>query len=331
MKTNAVLQGGDRARLIKRLLMSYGSMIALALIFIVFSLATPNFLSLSNLTLMLGQISVVGVIAFGATFVLILGGLDLSIMGIPGFVGSLVAMLMSKGMGNVPAIAIGLCTGALLELINGLFAVKLRVGIIYSGLAMAWIARGLDLWVSNYGPIFDGVRDNAPFLWLGQGKIGNFPAIFLIFLALFIILHFTMTKTPFGRNMYAIGGSEDGAKACGIDIDRYKLIGLCISGLFSEIGGILITAKAGGSMPRVGEGVWFNVLLAVLFGTTVLTGGVAHILGTAVGVLFTGVLLNGFTQLNVHEFDQAVIQGVLIVAAVFMGSLGGKMLKIDLK
>lgn len=331
MKTNAVLQGGDRARLIKRLLMSYGSMIALALIFIVFSLATPNFLSLSNLTLMLGQISVVGVIAFGATFVLILGGLDLSIMGIPGFVGSLVAMFMSKGMGNVPAIAIGLCTGALLGLINGLFAVKLRVGIIYSGLAMAWIARGLDLWVSNYGPIFDGVRDNASFLWLGQGKIGNFPAIFLIFLALFIILHFTMTKTPFGRNMYAIGGSEDGAKACGIDIDRYKLIGLCISGLFSAIGGILITAKAGGSMPRVGEGVWFNVLLAVLFGTTVLTGGVAHILGTAVGVLFTGVLLNGFTQLNVHEFDQAVIQGVLIVAAVFMGSLGGKMLKIDLK
>lgn len=216
-------------------------------------------------------------------------------------------------------------------MINGLFAVKLRVGIIYSGLAMAWIARGLDLWVSNYGPIFDGVRDNAPFLWLGQGKIGNIPAIFLIFLVLFIILHFTMTKTPFGRNMYAIGGSEDGAKACGIDIDHYKLIGLCISGLFSAIGGILITAKAGGSMPRVGEGVWFNVLLAVLFGTTVLTGGVAHILGTAVGVLFTGVLLNGFTQLNVHEFDQAVIQGVLIVAAVFMGSLGGKMLKIDLK
>lgn len=331
MKTNAVLQGGDRARLIKRLMMSYGSMIALALIFIVFSLATPNFLSLSNLTLMLGQISVVGVIAFGATFVLILGGLDLSIMGIPGFVGSLVAMLMPKGMGTVPAIAIGLCTGALLGLINGLFAVKLRVGIIYSGLAMAWIARGLDLWVSNYGPIFDGVRDNAPFLWLGQGKIVNFPAIFLIFLVLFIILHFTMTKTPFGRNMYAIGGSEDGAKACGIDIDHYKLIGLCISGLFSAIGGILITAKAGGSMPRVGEGVWFNVLLAVLLGTTVLTGGVAHILGTAVGVLFTGVLLNGFTQLNVHEFDQAVIQGVLIVAAVFMGSLGGKMLKIDLK
>lgn len=331
MKPDAISRESGRTKAAKGLLMSYGSMAALVLIILVFSLVAPNFLSLSNLTLMLGQVSVVGVIAFGATFVLILGGLDLSIMGIPGFVGSLVAMLLSKGMGTFPAILIGLLAGAALGLVNGLFAVKLRVGIIYSGLAMAWIARGLDLWVSNYGPIFDGVRGNDAFLWLGQGKVGAFPAIFLIFLTLFIILHFLMTKTPFGRNMYAIGGSEDGAKACGINIDRYKLIGLCISGLFSAIGGILITSKAGGSMPRVGEGVWFNVLLAVLFGTTVRTGGVAHILGTAVGVLFTGVLLNGFTQLNVHEFDQAVIQGALIVAAVFMGSLGGKMLKIDLK
>ncbi|MEG2263877.1 MAG: ABC transporter permease [Acinetobacter sp.] len=312
-------------------LMAYGSLMALALIIIVFSFAAPNFLSFSNLTLMLGQISVVGVIAFGATFVLILGGLDLSIMGIPGFIGSLVAVLLSKGIGNIPAIIIGLGAGALIGFLNGFFAVKLRVGIIYSGLAMAWIARGLDLWVSNYGPVFDGVRGNEAFLWLGQGKVGTIPTIFLILVTLFIVLHFTMTKTSFGRNMYAIGGSEDGAKACGINVNRYKMIGLCMSGLFSAIGGILLTAKAGGSMPRVGEGVWFNVLLAVLFGTTVATGGVPHILGTAIGVLFTGVLLNGFTQLNVHEFDQAVIQGILIVAAVFMGSLGGKMLKIDLK
>ena len=83
-------------------------------------------------------------------------------------------------------------------------------------------------------------------------------------------------------------------------------------------------------MPRVGEGVWFNVLLAMLYGTTVLSGGVPHIFGTAVGVLFTGVLLNGFTQLNVHEFDQLVIQGVLIVLSVFICAVGGKMLKVDM-
>lgn len=315
----------------KSLMLKYGSLLALLLIVVFFSITAPYFLSISNLTLMLGQMSVVGVIAFGATFVLILGGLDLSIMGVPGFIGSLVATLLAKGLGNGPAIAIGLIAGMLIGLLNGLIAVKLRVGIIYSGLAMAWIARGMDLWVSNYGPIFDGIRGNTVFLWLGQGKLGNFPSIFLIFITLFVVLHFFMTKTPIGRNMYAIGGSEEGAKACGINIDRYKIIGLCLSGLFSAIGGILLTSKAGGSMPRVGEGVWFNVLLAILYGTTVLTGGVPHILGTAVGVVFTGVLLNGFTQLNVHEFDQLIIQGVLIVLSVFIGALGGKILKVDLK
>lgn len=314
----------------KNVVLKYGSIIALLLIFAFFSVAAPHFLSLSNLTLMLGQMSVVGVIAFGATFVLIPGGLDLSIMGVPGFVGSLVAILLSKGYGNTTVIVVGLAMGLLIGLINGLVVTKLRIAIIYSGLAMAWIARGLDLWVSNYGPVFEGVRGNDAFLWLGQGKVGSVPTVFLIFISLFLVLHFFMTKTPIGRNMYAIGGSEDGAKACGINIDRYKVMALCLSGLFSAIGGILLTSKAGGSMPRVGEGVWFNALLAMLYGTTVLTGGVPHILGTAVGVMFTGALLNGFTQLNVNEFDQLVIQGVLIVLSVFVGAIGGKILKVDM-
>lgn len=315
---------------LKDMFLKYGSIIALLLIIAFFSVAAPHFLSLSNMTLMLGQMSVVGVIAFGATFVLILGGLDLSMMGIPGFIGSLVAIVLSRGYGNAAAIAIGLAVGALLGMINGLVVTKLRIAIIYSGLAMAWIARGLDLWVSNYGPVFEGVRGNEAFLWLGQGKAGSIPTVFLIFVSLFVILHFFMTKTPTGRNMYAIGGSEEGAKACGINIDKYKIIALCLSGLFSAIGGILLTSKAGGSMPRIGEGVWFNVLLAMLYGTTVLTGGVPHILGTAVGVMFTGVLLNGFTQLNVNEFDQLVIQGVLIVLSVFVGAIGGRILKVDM-
>ncbi len=315
---------------LKTVFLKYGSILALLLIFLFFSLAAPHFLSLSNMTLMLGQMSVVGVIAFGATFVLILGGLDLSIMGIPGFIGSLVATLLASGYANTTAIAIGLLVGMLLGLVNGFVVVKFKVGIMYAGLAMAWIARGLDLWVSNYGPVFEGVRGNKAFLWLGQGTVGDIPTVFLIFITLFVILHFFMTKTPVGRNMYAIGGSEEGAKACGININRYKLAALCLSGLFSAIGGILLTSKAGGSMPRVGEGVWFNVLLAMLYGTTVLSGGVPHVFGTAVGVLFTGVLLNGFTQLNVHEFDQLVIQGVLIVLSVFVGAIGGRMLKVDM-
>lgn len=135
MKPDAISRESGRTKAAKGLLMSYGSMAALVLIILVFSLVAPNFLSLSNLTLMLGQVSVVGVIAFGATFVLILGGLDLSIMGIPGFVGSLVAMLLSRGMGTFPAILIG-CSRAphwgwstacsLLSCASALFTAALR-------------------------------------------------------------------------------------------------------------------------------------------------------------------------------------------------------------
>ncbi len=316
---------------IKRFLLYYGSLTGLLIIFLIFSIIAPNFLTATNAMTMLRQVSIIGVMAFGITFVLILGGLDLSIAGIPGFAGSLVAVLLSKGYGNVFAITCGIGAGMLLGLINGLVATKLRVGIYLSGLAMSWIARGLDLWVCKYECIYEGIRDNTSFLRLGQGMIGPLPTVFVIAFSIFIILHFVMTQTRIGRNMYAIGGSEEGAAACGINIARYRIAGLCMSGLFGAIGGILLTSRAGAAVPRAAEGLWLDVLLAAVFGTTVLTGGVPHILGTGVGVLFTGVLLNGFTQFNVHEFHQMVIKGALIVGSVALCTLGGKILKVELK
>ncbi len=316
---------------VKRFLLYYGSLTGLAIVFLVFSIIAPNFLTGTNMVAMLGQASIVGVMAFGITFVLILGGLDLSIAGIPGFAGSLVAVLLSRGCGNMFAITCGVGAGMLLGLINGVIATKLRVGIYLSGLAMSFIARGLDLWVTRYEPIYKGVRDNPSFLWLGQGMIGPLPTVFVIAICVFAILHFCMTRTRVGRNMYAIGGSEEGAEACGINIDRYRIAGLCMSGLFGAIGGILLTSRAGAAVPRAAEGLWLDVLLAAVFGTTVLTGGVPHILGTGIGVMFTAVLLNGFTQFNVHEFNQMLIKGALIVGAVALCALGGKILKVELK
>jgi ribose transport system permease protein len=316
---------------VRHFLLYYGSLTGFVIIFLVFSIIAPNFLTAANLITMLRQVSIVAVMAFGITFVLILGGLDLSIAGIPGFAATLAAVLLSKGYGNAFAITCGIGAGMLLGLVNGLIATKLRVGIYLSGLAVSFIARGLDLWIARYEPIYKGVQDNPFFLWLGQGMVGPLPTVFAIALFLFAVLHFCMTQTRVGRNMYAIGGSSDGAAACGINIDRYKIAGLCMSGLFGAIGGILLTARTGVAIPRAAEGLWLDVLLASVFGTTVLSGGVPHILGTGVGVLFTGVLLNGFTQFNVHEFHQMLIKGVLIVASVALCTLGGKILNVELK
>jgi ribose transport system permease protein len=316
---------------IRRFLLYYGSVTALVIIVLVFSIITPYFLTAANLITMLRQVSIVAVMAFGVTFVLIQGGLDLSIMGIPGLAATLAGVLLSKGYGTAFSITCGVVAGTFMGLANGLIATKLRVGIYLSGLAVSFIARGLDLWIARYEPIYKGVQDNPFLLWLGRGTIGPLPAMFVVALVLFLVLHLFMTQTGVGRNMYAIGGSPEGAAACGINIERYRIAGLTMSGLFGSIGAILLTARAGMAMSRAAEGLWLDVLLAAVFGTTVLSGGVPHILGTGVGVIFTGVLLNGFTQFNVHEFHQMLIKGLLIVAAVALSAFGGKILKVELK
>lgn len=312
-------------------LLCYGSLTGLAIIIVVFSLLIPSFLTIPNFMTMLRQISMVGAIAMGVTFVLILGGIDLSIAGIPGLAGSLTGILLMKGQSNAMAIACGLGIGLIFGLANGLVVTKLRVGIYLSGLAMSFAARGLELLITGYQVTYDGIRGNARFLWLGQGSIGRVPTAFVLVGLMYLITHTIMTQTRVGRNMYAIGGSEEAAAAAGIEVNRYKLAGLCISGLCGAIGGILLTSRAGAAVPRAAEALWIDGLLAAVFGTTVLTGGVPHVLGTAVGVLLTGVLLNGFTQFNVHEFYQMVIKGALIIGSVALCSLGGKILKVELK
>lgn len=313
----------------RRIFLYYGSLIVSGIIFIVFSVIAPNFLSVKNVLTILGQVSVIGVMAFGITFVLILGGLDMSVMGLPGFIGSLTAFLITAGYSVPVCVLAGLFTGMIMGFLNGIAATKFKVGILLSGLAFSWIARGMDLWISNYGPVY--IPQRHPFLIIGQGNLGGIPVSFLICLAVFAVLNMVMTKTSFGRNFYAIGGSEEGARASGINIDKYKIIGLTMSGLMAALGGIMLTSKAGASMPNAAEGLWFDVFLSALFGSTVFTGGIPHIAGTGVGVIFTGILLNGFTQFNVHEFHQMVVKGSCIILAVAISAAGGKILKIDMK
>lgn len=316
---------------VRRFLLRYGSLMGLVIITIGFSIIAPNFMTYANVITMLRQMSIVAVIAYGATFVLILGGFDLSVSGIAGLAGSILGILLSRGYGTAFAILSAIGVGVGLGLVNGLIATKLRIGIYLSGLAMSWFGRGLALKITRFEPLYKGMQGNQSFLWFGQGLLGPIPVPFLIAGILFIGLQVFMTNTQIGRNMYTIGGSEEGAAACGINVERYRIMGLCASGVFASIGAILLTSRAGAAIPRAAEGLWLDALLAAVFGTTVITGGTPHILGTGVGVLFTGVLLNGFTQFNVHEFHQMVIKGILLVGAVGLGALGGRILKVDFR
>jgi len=326
LEVGIALSKPDPRERVRRFLTYYGSLTGLVILILVFGIAAPNFFTTRNIITLLQQASVTGLMALGFTFVLILGGLDLSVGGVPGFAGSLVGVLLAAGHGNVFAIACGMAAGALLGMTTGLLVTKLRIGIFLAGLGMSWICRGADLWVTNYDVIH--IRDNPAFLRLGQGQIGPIPISFLITGCVFIVMHIVMTRTRFGRDMYAIGGSEEGAAAAGINVTRYKLVGFILSGLLGAMGGILLVSRAGAAVPRSAEAVWIDALLSGVFGATVLTGGVPNVLGTGMGVLFTAVLINGFSQLNVNEFYQMVIKGVALISIVGLGSIGGKMLDV---
>ncbi len=316
---------------VRRFLLCYGSLSGLAIIIIGFGILRPSFLTVGNFVMMLRQLPVVALLALGVTLVLVVGGLDLSVTGVPGVAGSLVAILLGRGYSTVLAVSCGLAVGLLFGLINGIVVTRLRIGIYLSGLAISWIARGIDVMITRYEPLFKGVRDNPSFLWLGRGMVGPIPTQALIVGVVFIGAHIVMTRTRMGRNVYAVGGSPDGAAAAGLNPDRYRLIVLAVSGLFAATAGILAASRQGAAIPLAGQGIWADAVLAAVFGTTVLTGGVPHVLGTAVGAVFTGVLLNGLTQLAVNQFYQDVIKGALLVAAVGLTAIGGKVLKVELK
>lgn len=311
--------------------MRYGSLTALGAIIVVFGILSPNFLTLDNLVTIMRQVSVVALIAFGATFPLILGGIDLSIASIPGVAGSVVGVLLANGLSNPLAIICALVVGIAFGIMNGLLTTRLRIPMFLTGLAVSWVARGVDLIVTRYQIIYTGIRGNTSFLWLGRGWVGPIPAQTLVVVVVFAVTHIVMTRTRFGRNMYAIGGNPDGAAAAGINLSRYRFIGLVACAFFGSVAGVLLTSRQGAAITRSGEGLLMDALLAAVFGTTVLSGGVPHILGTAVGVVFTGVLMNGLTQFAVNQFHQQVIKGVLLLAAVTLTTLGGKVVKIEAK
>lgn len=329
--TKSRTSGSILSKRTRSFLLRYGSLSALAIIIVVCSILLPNFLTVGNIITILRQVSVVAMISFGATFALIMGGVDLSIASIPGVTGSLVGVLLAGGFPNSLAIICTLAVGLLFGFFNGLVTTKLGVPMFLSGLAISWVARGIDLIITRYQLIYAGIRNNTSFLWLGRGWVGPIPASTVIVTVVFIVMHIIMTQTRFGRDMYAIGGSPDGAASAGINLNKYRRLGLMMSAMFGAVAGIILTSRQGAAITRSGEGYMMDSLLAAVFGTTVLTGGVPHLLGTAVGVIFTGVLMNALTQFAVNQFHQEVIKGVLLLAAVGLSAIGGRVLKVEMK
>ena len=294
-----------------------GPLLALIALVIAVTVLNPSFLSPSNLLNLLRQVAANGFIAFGMTFVILTGGIDLSVGSTLALSSALTAGLMANGMSSVLAILIGLLSGSILGALNGLLIAKGKMAPFIATLATMTIYRGATLVYTNGNPI-TGLGDSFFFSFLGRGYLFGIPfpvvLMFVIYFVLFLLLH----KTSFGRKTYAIGGNEKAAFVAGVKIDKVKMVIYSISGLMASISGMIITSRLNSAQPTAGQSYEMDAIAAVVLGGTSLSGGRGRLFGTLIGALIIGTLNNGLNLLGVSSFYQQIVKGIVIVIAVLL-------------
>ncbi len=299
----------------RELLRRYGMVLAFALLMIALSVLSGSFLTVSNILNIARQVSINAIIAAGMTFVILTGGIDLSVGSTLAFSGAMVAGLLSAGRPVVVAIPAGLVVGGLLGLINGVVVARGKVQPFIATLAMLTIARGATLVYTDGRPI-TGLPD--AFVWLGAGEVGQIPVPVIIMGLVFALCYVVLARTVLGRYVYAIGGNEEAARLSGVNVTFYKTLVYVISGLLSTTSAIILTARLNSAQPTAGSGFELDAIAAVVLGGTTLAGGEGGIGGTLLGAFIIGVLNNGLNLLNVSSFYQQVVKGAVILLAVLL-------------
>ena len=300
---------------VKANISKYKSLIGLVLLCIVITIVTPNFLSVSNITNVFTQVSVNAIIAIGMTFVILTGGIDLSVgstLAISGAVGASIV----KSTGNVfLAIIVAAVIGIAVGLINGLLVSKGKLQAFIVTLATMTIFRGATLVFTDGTPIS---KLPEAFVKIGNGKLGFMPIPVIITIIIAIIAVYALSQTRFGRYLYALGGNEDASRLSGINTDKIKTLVYVVSGFASAIAGVIITSRIGSASPNAGTGFELDAIAAVVIGGTSLAGGEGTITGTLIGALIIGVLNNGLNLMNVSPLYQSIVKGLVILIAVLL-------------
>jgi ribose/xylose/arabinose/galactoside ABC-type transport system permease subunit len=302
------------------LLSRSGPLGGLIILCVVMTILSPYFLTFSNLFNVGTQIAVIAILALGQTFVIVSGGIDLSVGSVLGLAG--IVFGWATAVANLPlpvALALGIGSGALAGLVNGLLITLGNLPSFIATLAMLSAARGLALVISGgvpLNPIPAAIRT------LGSGDLFGFvPLPVILMLIMWALTIGILRSTYSGRCMYAIGGNEEASRLSGINVSRQKLLIYTLSGLFAGIAGILLTARLASADPQAGFTYELDAIAAVVIGGASLSGGVGTASGTLIGALILGVLRNGLNLLNVSAFWQQVIIGAVIALAVMTDTL----------
>lgn len=288
-------------------------------IFVIFSTLSSNFSTFENISLILTQITTIGLIAIGMLMVILFGGIDLSVGSVLAVVATIVGMLVNAGVNPVLAALIGIIVGAICGAINGFFITRFNIPDIITTLATMFIFRGLAVaisngqWVTNFPEAFN---------YFGQGSILGVPVSVVLLIIAAIIFWYILSQTSFGRRIYAIGGNPEAAKLAGMKIKTTKLYVYIFSGMLTSVAAVIFASNIGNvQASTAGKGIEFTVIAAVLIGGASIFGGVGTLPGTIIGVLLMGIIKNGLvlSQASVYWIDAAT--GFILILAIIMNTI----------
>ncbi len=302
---------------VKAIMKKSGSLIGLVVLFVVIACLNSSFIDPGNLKNLLRQVSINALISFGMTFVILTGGIDLSVGSILALSSALMGSFIVGGLDPIFGVVLACLIGAALGAVNGLVITYGKVAPFIATLATMTIFRGMTLVYTNGNPI-SGLTENEAFLNFGQGYFLELPVPAVMMLIMFGILYFILHKTPLGRKTYAVGGNEKVSYIAGIKINRIKIFAYTITGMLCGMAGAILTSRLNSAQPTAGTGYELDAIAAVVLGGTSLSGGKGRIVGTLVGALIIGTLNNGLNILNVSSFYQQVVKGIVILLAVLM-------------
>ena len=300
---------------VRRLGQQFGILVALVLIGTILTVATPAFLTTANLINVARQISLNGILAVGVTFVLLTGGVDLSLGSVVALAGVLAAGFAHPGDYPVAVpIAIGILAGTTCGAANGFLVARGGVAPFIVTLGMMTVARGLALVASGGKP----VSNMSPELTRLAGDVFGLPIPVLVLAAVSLVSWALLANLRLGRYVYAVGGNEAAARAAGINVGRVKMFAYAFCGALAGLAGVVLAARITTGQPNAAVAYELDAIAAAVIGGTSLSGGVGGIGGTLLGALLMGVINNGLELLNVSSYYQQIIKGVIIVGAVWL-------------
>lgn len=301
-------------------ILAFGSLI---LLIVIFAIASPNFLKFENIIGILLATSVNGILAVGITFIIITGGIDLSLGTVMTF-GSVVAGVFIS-FWNLPiplGVAMGIIAGGFCGFLNGVAVARLKLPPFIATLGMMMITKGLNLVLSGTKPIY--FVDKPVFGQIAAFPLFGIPLGVVIFFGSALIASFILSKTIVGRYTYAIGSNEEATRLSGINTDAWKIGIYSLGGLFFGIAGIVMASRLQSAQPALGPGYELDAIAAAVIGGASLSGGEGNILGTIIGAFIITVLTNGLRILSVPQEWQMVITGCIVISSVYLDILRRK-------